>query len=145
MRLKIQIPSSWSAQDNPDGPATYCRHESAVPGPLQISWAEYSGGPIPNPSAQDLQQMAFEMGHKNGFGAMMESSSGACRFGKMGSAVFRSAQHPRIQIWFLSNGRDFINVTHICPEDPEAAEVSEAQIIVRSLMLGQATPNTKPL
>jgi len=136
MRLKIQIPKSWAAQENPNGPATFCRHLSHIPGPLQVSWAEYSHGSIPNPSVQDLQRMAVEFGQKNGCGDLFESGSSSCVFGSMGTAIFRSSQHPRIQLWFLSNGRDFINVTHICPTEPDPIEVQEAQVIVRTLSLG---------
>ena len=137
MSLKIKLPKGWSDYDNPDGPPTYVRELSETPGPLQISWAEYKKGEIPNPSANDLKEMAEDFGEKHGFGDLVESSNNPCEFGTMGTAVFRSGEHPRIQVWHLSNGKDFITVTHICPTEPDPIEVREAQEIVRTLTLGK--------
>ena len=81
--------------------------------------------------------MAVDFGDKHEFGALVESSSGPCVFGTMGTAVFRSSEYPRIQIWHLSNGRDFIMVTHICPTEPDPVEISEVQEIVRTLTIGK--------
>jgi len=115
MRLKIQIPKSWAAQENPNGPATFCRHLSHIPGPLQVSWAEYSHGSIPNPSVAGLAAHGCRvLGRRMVAGIYLSQEAVQCVFGSMGTAIFRSSQHPRIQLWFLSNGRDFINVTHIC-------------------------------
>jgi hypothetical protein len=50
--------------------------------------------------------------------------------------VFRSPQFQRIQIWCLSNGKDFINVTHLCPVEPPPEEIAEANQIAHSLLLG---------
>jgi hypothetical protein len=133
--LHIRLPKGWSAYDNPDGPPTYVRALSETPGPLQISWAEYQGGAVPNPSADDLKRMAEESGEKHDFGDLVESSSAPCVFGTMGTAVFRSSEYPRIQVWQLSNGRDFIMVTHISPSEPDPVETREAQEIVRTLTI----------
>jgi hypothetical protein len=140
MRLQIKLPPTWAQVNNPDGPATFCRESSSTPGPLQVSWAEYSGGTIPNPSAADLKQMAEDFGKQHSFGDLIESFSSPCVFGTLGTAVFRSEENPRIQMWHLSNGRDFIMVTHICPTDPEPIEVQDAQEIVRALTLGKPRP-----
>ena len=137
MRLNIKLPKGWSNYHNPDGPPTYCRDLSETPGPLQISWAEYKGGGLPNPSADDLKRMAEEFGQKHEFGELVESSSSPCEFGTMGTAVFHSTENPTIQMWHLSNGRDFIMVTHICPTEPDPIEVREAQEIVRTLTVGR--------
>ena len=61
--------------------------------------------------------------------------SGACDLGTYGAAVFRSTDYPRIQFWYLSNGRDFVLATYVCTSEPEAAEVAEAQRIVGLLGL----------
>ena len=84
--------------------------------------------------------MAAGFGQQNGFGEMIESSSGACRFGSFGTAVFRSVQHPRIQVWFISDGRDHIMATHICDREPESGEVAEVQQIASELALGPEQP-----
>src|SRR6185295_4248103 len=109
------------SKDNPDGPPTFLREASECPGPLQVSHAEYKGGVVPNPSEQDLIEMSrkFGRGTDTDFGDIVESSSGDCAFGKFGTTVYRSAEYPRSQVWELSNGRDFILVTHIGGVDPQ--------------------------
>ena len=138
MRLNIKLPQGWAIFDNPDGPPTYCRELSETPGPLQISWAEYAGGELPNPSADDLKRMTKEFGESHGFGELVESTSGPCEFGTMGSAVFCSTDHPRIQLWHLSNGRDFVMVTHFCPTAPDPVEVRERKRSFAQLPLARS-------
>ena len=141
MRLKIQLSTTWEQQSNPNGPATFCRRGSSSA--LQVSWAEYSGGKLPEVTTEKLVEMATSFGQKQGFGEMQESASGNCRFGTFGTAVFHSAKYPRIQIWFISDGRDHIMATHICDREPEASEIVEVQQIASSLALGSEEP-TKP-
>jgi hypothetical protein len=80
--------------------------------------------------------MATDFGNSQGFGDLVESASGDCTFGLFGRAVFRSPAHPRIQIWFISNGRDHIMATHISDQEPATDEIAEAQQIAGSLTLG---------
>jgi hypothetical protein len=143
-RLQIKLPKGWVdySKENPDGPPTYLRDLSEEPGPLQISWAEYKGGAVPNPSPEDLQQMSRQMGEQSGYGRLVESASGSCDFGRMGTATYLSTDQ-RVQLWHLSNGRDFIMVTHIGPESPDPDEVREVQEIVRTLTLGEGKPKWK--
>jgi hypothetical protein len=135
LRLKIELPTTWAQKDNPDGPATFCREDGS--GAFQVSWAEYRGGQLSaDVSSQSLKQMAERFGRQKGFGEMIESSEGECRYGTYGTGVFRSAEHARIQVWFISDGRDHIMATHICSAEPERSEVAEAQQIAASLALG---------
>jgi hypothetical protein len=134
MRLKIELPTTWTQQSNPDGPATFCRQGSSSA--FQVSWAEYRGGKLPDVTNDKLEGMATDFGQRHGFGEMLESSSGECRFGTFGTAVFYSAEYPRIQIWFISDGRDHIMATHICVVEPDAGEIAEVQRIADSLTLG---------
>jgi hypothetical protein len=145
MRLKVKMPASWIYRPNQDKspPYLFYRHQSSTPGPLQISWVETSSTPGINPSRQELQQMVSDFGQKNGYGALVESSCDSCVFGSMATATFRSPKHPRIQIWFLSNGQDMITATHICEQQPDPIEVSEAQEIVRMLTLGPEKPKPR--
>lgn len=138
MRLKIQLPRTWAQQNIPNGPATFCRQDGN--GAFQVSWAEYRGGPSPNVTANSLQEMATNFGMKQGFGEMLESTNGPCGFGMFGTAIFRSAEYPRIQIWFISNGRDHIMATHICDQEPVASEIAEVQHIAGGLALGPEQP-----
>ena len=143
MRLKIQLPTNWTQQNNPSGPATFSRQGST--GALHVSWAEYRGAkPLPEITADSLKTMAIAFGQKHGLGETGESSNGPCGFGRFGTAVFRSNQHPRVQVWFISDGRDHIMATHICDREPHPSEVDEAQHIAASLALvPDQAPNPK--
>jgi hypothetical protein len=135
LRLKIEVPTNWAAQHIPNAPATFCRRAST--NAFQVSWAEYRGGkPLPEITADSLKGMATTFGEKNRFGEIVESSGGKCRFGSFGTAVFRTTEHPRIQVWFISDGREHIMATHVCDCEPEPSEVTEVQQIARSLALG---------
>jgi hypothetical protein len=127
---------NWAQADNSDGPATFYRTDSDDSGALQVSqYAEYNGGKVPNPTYNDLIELAQDHGQRHNAGELVGTDSGACALGSYGAAAFRSAEYPRIQFWYLSNGRDFILATHICTVEPEAAEVTEAQQIVGMLGL----------
>ena len=135
MRLKIELPPTWATKENADGPFTVCRADGV--GPFQVTWAEYRGGKLPTDvTAASLKKMAERFGQQNGFGQLVESSGGSCRFGMFGTVVFQSAEHPRVQVWFISDGRDHIMATHICSVKPEPSEIAEAQQIAASLALG---------
>jgi hypothetical protein len=135
MRLKIELPNTWSQHENPNGPATFCRSGSA--NSLQVSWAEYRGGnPLPQISSESLKQMAIDFGQKQNLGAPLDSSGGVCKFGSFGTATFRSEKFPLVQIWFLCNGQDHIMATYICDVAPEASELEETQEIAIGLALG---------
>ena len=86
--------------------------------------------------------MSRELGESQKVGELIESGVGTCDFGEFGMAIFRSAEQ-RIQIWILSNGRDFITVTHIGPGAANPDELREAQEIVRQLTLSEGKPKWK--
>ena len=85
--------------------------------------------------------MAQGTGQHSNAGSLLESLSGVCNLGSYGSAVFESTEYPRIQFWYLCNGRDFVLATHVCSVKPDAEEVAEAQQIIGMLGLseGEAT------
>jgi hypothetical protein len=118
-----------------DGPATFYRSAIETSGALQVSWAENQEGTMPSPTRESLQEMAEGFGPQIGATDLVESSCGKCDFGNWGTSVFRSDKFSRVQVWFLSNGRDFIMATHICTESLDPIEIAEAQLIVESLGL----------
>ncbi len=135
MRLKIQLFRGWLQHDLPNAAATFYREGSN--NPFQVSWAEYTGKQtLPELTKKRLEEMAVNFGRENDFGKLVESDGDECRFGKLGTAVFSSEHHERIQVWFVSDGRDHIMATHICEQEPDAEEVAEAQQIAASLALG---------
>lgn len=127
-RARVKLLSGWTdySRDNPDGPPTFLRDRSEVPGPLQVSMAEWVGGEVPNSSESDLVRLATDSGRRQEAGDLVETDSGKCDLGMYGTAVFRSQEYPRTQIWFLSNGRDFVMASHICPGEADDDEIKEA-------------------
>lgn len=71
-------------------------------------WIElvYRSGAVPNPSHQDLVDFTREVGLREQLGRELEFSSGDCAFGRFGTVRFASMEHCRL--WYLSNGRDFV-------------------------------------
>jgi hypothetical protein len=139
-RLRVNLVPGWSdySDENPGGPPTFLRDASPSPGPLQVSCAWYTSGQEPNPSDDDLIGLAKRAGDSFDSPALLETGSGPCAIGRFGTAVFRCNDAPRVQAWYLTNGRDFITVTHICGDDVEAAELHEAQRIVEDLRIETA-------
>ena len=134
---KVKLPLGWSdySGENPEGPPTFLRDLSDLPGPLQISIIPYIKGEIPNPTEHDLIELAQRLGFDHNWGQVLEVSSGFCAFGIYGTAVFSGSDFHRVQVWYLSNGKDFILATHICQEEPDPTEVKEAQTIVTEIEL----------
>jgi hypothetical protein len=143
-RLRVFLLPNWAQADNPDGPATFYRTDSDDSGALQVSYAEYKACKVPNQSPDDLVEFAQGSGQRHDAGELVGTHSGACVLGSFGAAVFRSAEYPRIQVWWVCNGRDFVLATHIGTVEPEAAEVSEAQEIVGMLLLSRQSRRPEP-
>jgi hypothetical protein len=135
--LRVHLPPRWSdvTADNPEGGPTYVCDSHGLANPLQVSYALYRGGPLPNPSEADL--IALAEGVRQAFEQteLLKTASGPCDFGHLGTVVFRSPEFPHVQSWCLSNGRDFIRATHICEISPEPDEVQAAEWIVHKLTL----------
>jgi hypothetical protein len=79
--------------------------------------------------------MCEAFGAEQAIGELVESYCGTCELGVFGTAVYRSSEYRRFQVWYLSNGTDFVFATHICPGEPDGEEVAEAQEILRRLTL----------
>jgi hypothetical protein len=142
-RLQIELPPNWCYEPDADGPALMFRDAPDAVGSLQVSiFAEYKSGEIPNPTVDTLTDLAKKHGERNDAGQFVEIHGGACKMGTFGSAIFRRSEFPRVQFWYLSNGRDFVLATHVCVHKPTSAEIDEAQSIVEAIQLADA-PNAK--
>ena len=135
--LKVKLSKEWSdhTHEYPNGPGTFIRHASKEPGVIQVSFTLYEKGEIPNPSCEDLIELAKKIGDNLPAGDLVETSSGRCTFGIFGTAIFKSKEFPRTQVWYLSDGYNFILATHICTALPEPEEVAEAQEIISSIFI----------
>jgi hypothetical protein len=135
-RVQVRLLSRWLQMANPEGPASFIRSDLDEPAVLQVSlFAEYKSGPAPNPTVADLIELAEGLGKRHDACEVVESFGGECELGRFGSVVFHSAEYPRTQFWYLSNGFDFVLASLLCSKVPEPHELSEASEIVLALTL----------
>lgn len=138
-KLTIWLPDDWAEIENPDGPLTMCRQDDAAVGAFQVSTAEYSGGPEPRPGEADLIEIAVGFGRRHEWGRLSSSSSGKCVMGTFGTAAFKRTEtmppdaSEYCQVWFLSNGLDFVMATFIAVQKPDDREVAAAQQIAEGI------------
>ncbi len=139
-KLKVWLPDDWVniSDQNPDGPLTFAWDDPTAEGAFQLSTAEYSGGTEPQSSEADLIQLATGFGEKHQFGELTTRFSGKCAMGSFGTAAFvRSDALPAdelsyYQVWFISNGLDFILATFIAGS-PQDCEIAAAQRIAEAV------------
>ena len=133
--LQVGLPNNWVdiSHENPNGPPTYVNQYHDEPGVLQISYAEYRSGTIPNPKHGDLIELSKNTGFKQDFGNLQNTDSGDCAFGIYGFAQFSNQKFPYISVWHLSNGQDFVFATFICTEMPDKDEISDVKLILTSI------------
>ena len=136
-RIKVLLSDGWAdiSQENPSGPATFCRDADDASGALQVSHAEYTAGVVPNPSLEDLISLAASAARNEAGAALLHTAAGRCRFGLWGTAVHRTDECAHFQAWHLSNGRAVIFATYISEDAPSEAEVTQAHNIVMDLTL----------
>ena len=131
--------------DYPGAHATFCRQGDDATGALQVSLqAEYKSGPEPNPTGDALIDFARQLGERNRFGEVVDTLSGLCALGTFGSAVFKSTENPLAQIWYLSDGRDFVLATYICAAPPTPDELAEAHETVSKITLTKRQTGRRP-
>jgi hypothetical protein len=136
-KLKVNLLPGWEdiTHENPEGPPTFVRSVEDATGVLQISIQSiFESGPEPNPTYADLIRLCEHVA------SLQEANiigrySGDCDLGTFGSAIATSADLPHMQIWTLSNGRDFVLATYLCPEESDPAEAAEAETIVKRVKL----------
>jgi hypothetical protein len=140
-KLEVWLPDDWIdiSAENPDGPTTVCWNVPEASGAFQLSTAEYRGGAEPRPTEEDLIALAIEFGEQRGLGHMAHSFSGKCVMGVFGAAVFlrtneMSSDEPAYQqIWYLSNGLDFVLATFVAMLEPDEKELADAQRIAEGI------------
>lgn len=137
-RLQVELPPDWSdvSAENPEGPPTFVRNSEDSSGALQISiQAEYTGGKIPNPTVEELIEFAEGVATSDQEAEIRGRSNGECRLGTYGTVLARTAEFSWIQVWVLSNGKDFVLATHFSVEEPSNEEVQEASWTVKNVAL----------
>jgi hypothetical protein len=135
-KLNVVLPPDWQdvSAELPEGPPTYVRGETGA-GALQISiQSVYRSGPEPDPTSSDLIRLSEHVANLQE-AEITSRYSGDCVIGRFGCVIGKSADLARIQIWTLSNGRDFVLATYLCTDAPEALEALQAERIVKATTL----------
>ena len=127
VRLNIQIAERWATEEEPL--SIRCGRNE-----IQVFFDDIAE-PTPVPKPEALEDIAGGFGLQRLYGDIVESSSGHCCFGSLGTAVFRSHECPRIQVWLLSNGKTLIWAIHVCHDAPDERELFEAKELVQALSL----------
>jgi len=134
--LTLEVDSGWVDVTEEGEPLTMTRGQEGV-GALQFSLAFYSGGEVPNPSAEDLLGMAREFGQQRELGPGFDES---CReFGiiKSGASSYRS-QGYFLRAWYVSDGANIALVTYTSAWDVRERELDEAERIVASVQFDRS-------
>lgn len=142
-KLFVWLPDTWTnlSDQNPGGPFTVCWEDRAATGALQVSVAEYADGRKPHPTPEGLQVLATSFGQRRDWGELRTASSGACVLGAYGTASFThrgvppDSQAAFSQVWFLSNGLDFVLVTFLAMSAPVSQELHDAERIAMGINL----------
>jgi len=127
-KLKIRLRPGWQPAGNPTIP-TYKRTVSPESGALQFSIAQFRNGTVPNATEQTLVAMCEKLTGGVRGRRDVSSASGACDFGIYGTVAVLGDSPVRFQAWVVSNGTEFILVTHTCGSEPDPEEVREASEI----------------
>lgn len=136
-KLKVKLLSDWIDYSifNKRKLPTFIKSSCKTINPLQIEYAIYNNGKIPNPSVNDLLKMCKNYGIKNEYIDCLGTYSGECIFGIYATAIYKTNKIPWIQVWHMSNDKDFIFASYICNSEPINNEVEEAYEIVMNLDL----------
>jgi hypothetical protein len=129
-RLNIKLKPGWTPVKNVNAYMCF-RETSANPGELQFSSAVHKPDkPIVKiPTEKGLIDMCRGMARDVRGGREISSLAGKCDFGSFGTVAVFGESPARFQVWVLSNGQDFILVTHTCAKAPDPSEVKEANEI----------------
>lgn len=130
--FEIDAPDVWldtTNYDRDEEPTTLAKQDGV--GALQFSIARYSGGRVPNPSSEDLLEMALQFGKSHGFGAAFNLTSQTGPL-SVAAASYRDSGD-FIRVWYVSDGFSFAFVTYICLPGSESSELADYEAIVRSI------------
>jgi hypothetical protein len=138
-RLLVKLPEGWTdvSAQLPEAGAMFIKGGKGATAALQVSYGLNPDAPAEGEELmeEDLVEMAATADFGEDLGQVVEKYSGPSLFGKMGTAVYRGGKYQRVQVWFLSNGRDLIMATHMCAQEPTRELLDEAERIVGNLAL----------
>lgn len=142
-RLLVNLPEGWSdiSSQVPDAGAMFVKGGPGATSALQISYG-LNSVPSQTPITEDdLIHMAASSDFGVNFGQVIASHGGPSLFGHMGTAIYTGGKYPRVQVWFLSNGKDIIMASLVSAEPPDDLLLTEAQEIVQTLALVPGDPS----
>jgi hypothetical protein len=115
--------------DAPSKPFTMTKQNGV--GALQFSPALYVSGPRPSPTKDDLLSMAIELGHSRGIDEAQDIET--FEDGLVGAGVTFREGGDFVQVWYLSQGGNFMLATYLCEWGLQHQELQECEEIVRTV------------
>jgi hypothetical protein len=106
-------------------------HENREIGAFQFSVARFKAGPVPNPSARTLLEMAEELAVRRGLTDLRDriTEGGVIRIG----AISCHDDDYFIRLWYVSDGKHFMSATYTCELGLESVELAECEAILRTV------------
>jgi hypothetical protein len=135
--FSIVLPPGWQEQL---GDATYSDPDE-VPaasfgapggGTLQVSPVLLEEDEDTTSGIDDPRALAIEWGRHRGLATPLGAASGAVAGGTIGTATYRLGSD-FVQIWFLSNGHDLVQVTYVTSWASQEVERATREAAVASL------------
>jgi len=132
--IKVDVPTGWadftSQVEGVDPPFTLADLTVDI-GALQFSIAIFTGGPVPNPTPEELLAMARELGERHFFSDphdLVTESNGL----RLGAVSYRMASG-FVRIWYVSDGQNFAKITYNCNWEDRFKQQDQCEAIVRSV------------
>ncbi len=135
--IKVELPENWQdiSHENPEGPPSFIRSSDDAAGVLQMSIQSlYESGVEANPTYGELIRLSEHVANLQE-AELLERYYDDCHIGRFGCVVGKASELTRIQIWTLTNGRDFVLATYLCIDAPSVEEIAEAEGIVKTASL----------
>ena len=133
--LQIELPKGWVPYKNEtdDELPAFINDDNYNTGVLQISYAKYISGKLPNIKKRELIKMSYNACAKNDSGKFLKKESGNCKFGTFGSTLFTSKERPAFKFWYLHDGRNCIMISYINVNELNNEEIKIANSIVENI------------
>jgi hypothetical protein len=136
----LDIAEGWAdARADADGPFEFSRTAQDAVGVLQLSYARYQSGRIPDPQPGDLARMLVEFAEAHGLGKPTDEALEASPL-RLAAATFHDGTFA-IRAWYVSDGASFVKATYTANAQANYfAELADCERMVRTLAFsyGQA-------
>jgi len=130
--VEVTAPPPWYDITDEVDNSPYTLADSEGVGALQFSIALYQGGVVPNPSQEELRNMAMDFGKGRDLGDPLEECSFTIETLRGAGMSFRWADD-FLRVWYVSDGKNLAFITYVCEWGEQYREILTCENIVKSL------------